>query len=70
MVEFIKKWLLADGYERFEEARVLNNETSDPETEPYVSKYKAREIFKTLKTKIEDFVEDSGLGTKETDIRI
>lgn len=61
-MDYLKQWLDEDGYAKYKEAKVLAEETSktDPETDPYASKYKARDIWKSLKTKIEDFAEDSG----------
>lgn len=44
----------------YEEARKLTEETSksDPENEPFRSKYKARELLQELKNKIEHSIED------------
>ena len=57
------KQFLADGaHEKFEEAVKLNDVESqnDPETDPYKSKYKAREIWSELKTDVENFSGEHG----------
>ena len=57
----IKVWLEEEGYAKFKEFIHLNIEESklDPEDDPFKSKYKARDILKALKCKIEDFLEDN-----------
>ena len=55
----LNTWLAQEGYQKFSEAKKLYEDTtSNPENEPYFSKYKSREIIKTLKNKLEDFSED------------
>jgi len=58
----IKLWLEEEGYAKFKEFVHHNIEESklDPEDDPFKSKYKARDILKVLKCKIEDFLEDTG----------
>ena len=55
-VELIK-WLETEANTRFKEAMDLSKEKSksDPETEPYQSKYAAREILLTIKNKFNSF---------------
>ncbi len=56
-MEAINQFLADEGQEKFEEARKLNDEESlnDPETDPYKSKYKAREILCELKETVEKY---------------
>ena len=53
-----KNWLETEGKLRFEEATKLSKEDSkyDPETEPYKSKYAARDILLNLNKKLDSFV--------------
>jgi len=53
-MDYVKPWLVTEGYAKFQEAKTLSEETSksDPETDPYCSKYKAREILKGLRTNL------------------
>lgn len=53
-------WLQVDGYSKYTEATRLSTVDSkdDPETEPYKSKYAAREILLELKKKLESFNTD------------
>ncbi|XP_069117870.1 KIF-binding protein-like [Argopecten irradians] len=54
-----KDYLEAEGFSQFEEARKLSDEYSldDPEDDPYLSKYKAREILSGIKEKLKTFFE-------------
>lgn len=63
MNQQIRQWLLEEGYKKHAEFRELSTELSklDSEDAPYTSKYKARDILKSLKCKIEDLLEDSGI---------
>ena len=65
----ITHWLEEDGYKQFKEFTRLNVEESkfDPEDDPYKSKYKAREIVKSLKCKLEDLIEDAGISFNDDD---
>jgi hypothetical protein len=56
-IEEVKNWLKSEGYEKYKESRRLSDEESknDPETEPYKSKYAARDILLELKEKLETF---------------
>ena len=65
----INHWLGEDGYKQFKEFTRLNVEESklDPEDDPYKSKYKAREILKSLKCKLEDLIEDAGISFDDDD---
>lgn len=67
MHQSITHWLEEDGYGLFKEFTRLNVEESrfDPEDDPYKSKYKAREILKSLKCKLEDLIEDAGISTTD-----
>ena len=58
-MDIVRPWLASEGYAKFEEARILSEDTAknDPETDPYNSKYKAREILKSLISKIEDLTQ-------------
>ena len=55
--EDIISWLRCEGYEKYKEARRISDEESreDPESEPFKSKYAARDLFCELKTKLESF---------------
>ena len=59
-LEEINNWLRNEGYERYKEARRLSEEEAreDPETEPFKSKYIARNILSELKAKISSFQDD------------
>jgi len=59
-MDIIKEWLLSEGYEKFQNAKDLGDSKCDNEKEPYKLKYEARDVFKTLKCKLEDFIEDLG----------
>lgn len=67
---YLKQWLCDHGYEKYREARTLSTETSksDPEDKPYASKYKAREILKSLKSKLEDLIEDQSEVVVEKEV--
>ena len=69
MHQSIIQWLKENGYELYKEFTYLNIEESksDPEDDPYKSKYKAREVLKSLKCKLEDLVEDAGITEDEND---
>ena len=56
----LRNWLETEGKLCFEEAIKLSKEESkhDPETEPYKSKYAAREILLNLNNKVDSFVSD------------
>lgn len=56
-IEEVKNWLKSEGYDKYKEARRLREEEAknDPETEPYKSKYAARDILIELKEKLETF---------------
>ena len=63
-MESLKEFLCQEGYEKYSDAVKLCEQESqdDPETEPFKSKYKAREIWETLKNKVLHLVSsDSGL---------
>lgn len=59
-LEEINNWLRNEGYERYKEARRLSEEDAreDPETEPFKSKYIARNILSELKAKVAAFQDD------------
>ena len=59
-LEDINNWLKNEGYEKYKEARRLSEEDSreDPETDPFKSKYSARNILSELKAKLESFQDD------------
>lgn len=52
-----RTWLCDEGYEKYKEARRLAEEESqnDPPTEPFKSKYAARNILSELKAMLETF---------------
>ncbi|KAK3747929.1 hypothetical protein QZH41_008848 [Actinostola sp. cb2023] len=56
-IEEVQNWLKTEGYEKYKEAKRLSEEESknDPESEPYKSKYAAREVLTELKEKLETF---------------
>lgn len=64
MNQQIRQWLFNEGYNKHLEFDLLSNEKSklDPEDAPYASKYKAREILKSMKCKIEDLLEDGEIA--------
>lgn len=66
MIEEIKNWLRSDGYEKYKEARRLSEEESknDPESEPFKSKYAARDILLDLKGKLEAFESEDEESTE------
>ena len=47
-------FLTNNGFEKLEEATKLSDEDDDPETDPYRSKYKAREIYVELQEKLKN----------------
>lgn len=59
-LEEINQWLRNEGYEKYKEARRLSEEEAreDPETDPFNSKYTARNILSELKAKLASFQED------------
>lgn len=56
----INNWLRNEGYEKYKEARRLSEEDSgnDPESDPFKSKYSARNMLSELKAKLESFQDD------------
>ena len=58
--EEVNTWLRNEGYGIYKEARRLMEEESleDPETDPFKSKYAARNIMSELKAKLEGFRND------------
>lgn len=65
-LEEINNWLRNEGYERYKEARRLSEEEAqeDPETDPFKSKYVARNLLSELKTKLESFQDDDSPSEK------
>ncbi|KAJ8036151.1 KIF1-binding protein-like [Holothuria leucospilota] len=57
-------WLTNEDISSYTESRTLSEETSksDPENEPFRSKYKARELLQDLKNKIECLIEEQPNG--------
>eukprot|EP00111_Clytia_hemisphaerica_P008771 TCONS_00025650-protein len=72
MHSIIKSWLEEEGYKKYKEFLHLNNEESkfDPEDDPFKSKYKARDILKALKCKLEDFMEDSSETVSQNEANV
>ena len=56
-MEAVAKFLCQQGDEQFQQALKLNDIDSqhDPETDPYKSKYKARELWHELRTEIQEY---------------
>ena len=65
-LEEINNWLRNEGYEKYKEARRLSEEEAqeDPETDPFKSKYVARNLLSELKTKLESFQDDDSPSEK------
>lgn len=63
-MQTLSDWLNKEGFANFRQAKHLAEEASkhDPSTEPYISKYKARDIWKSLAARLQDCVEDNGDG--------
>ena len=72
MHQSITTWLKESGFLLYKEFVHLNIEESklDPEDDPYKSKYKAREIIKSLKCKLEDLIEDAGITSSEPGVNV
>ncbi|XP_071787845.1 KIF-binding protein-like [Asterias amurensis] len=58
------EFMISEGFAKFAEARKLTEEDSknDPETNPFKSKYAAREIYQELRAKLEHYY---GINTDE-----
>ena len=65
-LEEINNWLRSEGYEKYKEARRLSEEEAreDPETDPFKSKYSARNILSELKAKLESFQDEDSPSEK------
>ena len=63
-MDALNEFLCQEGFEKYSNAVDLSEKESqnDPETEPFKSKYKAREIWENLKEKITHLIgDDPGL---------
>ena len=65
-MNFIKNWLNEQGYEKYQEARNHVESAIEDQKEPYKSKYKARDIFKTLQCRLEDIIETYDLSLESS----
>ncbi|XP_038058276.1 KIF-binding protein-like [Patiria miniata] len=67
-------FLTDEGFSKFEEARRLSEEDSknDPETNPFKSKYAAREILQDLRAKLEKYygIQTDQQAPQDTDLHV